>query len=292
MKNGPLALVLRRSGSPQRPHPAAPGPFVQLVAARCRRDAGGRGHAEGIGRVPSRRDPLRFRRRRLKPPLKVEVGGQPWRRRRLSGRRERYDRRGCGRRAGRGRCGDRRAGLGAAAADRQRLGRARLTTRGNVFSNVLFTSGSSGSGCSRSTQRPAHRSGRPSCPANMCSRRRRLRSNGTVYTGGAGSGGTLYAYAESSGHLNWRASVENGDSSSPVVTKAGVFVSYACPQTYQFNPRSGAQVWHYSGPCEGGGGSTAVLHGKFLYVERQRRSQRLRRHRVDGLCGPARRKLQ
>jgi outer membrane protein assembly factor BamB len=51
------------------------------------------------------------------------------------------------------------------------------------------------------------------------------------------------------------------------VTKTGVFVSYACPQTYEFNPSSGAQLWHYSGPCEGGGGSTAVLHGKLLFVE-------------------------
>jgi outer membrane protein assembly factor BamB len=138
--------------------------------------------------------------------------------------------------------------------------------RGNVFSNVLFTSGSSGIGMFAFNAQTGAQVWSAELPGQYVFSSPPTALAGTVYTGGAGSGGTLYAYAESSGHLNWRASVENGDSSSPVVTKGGVFVSYACPQTYQFNPRSGAQVWHYSGPCEGGGGSTGVLHGKFLYV--------------------------
>jgi len=91
--------------------------------------------------------------------------------------------------------------------------------------------------------------------------------NGMVYTGGAGSGGTVYAVNETSGALTWTAGVENGDDSSPVVTSTGVYVSYACPQTYDFAPLTGALIWHYSGACEGGGGATAALYRNLLYVE-------------------------
>jgi len=90
--------------------------------------------------------------------------------------------------------------------------------------------------------------------------------NGMVYTGGAGSGGTVYAVREKNGSVVWTGSVENGDSSSPVVTKNGVFVSYSCPQTYDFNPKSGGQIWHFSGQCEGGGGATMALYRGLLYV--------------------------
>jgi outer membrane protein assembly factor BamB len=91
-------------------------------------------------------------------------------------------------------------------------------------------------------------------------------SNGIVYTGGAGSGGTVYAVRESDGLVLWTASVENGDSSAPAVTSDGVYVSYACPQTYRFNPMTGQQIWHYSGSCEGGGGETAVVYQGLVYV--------------------------
>src|SRR5690348_3103378 len=77
-------------------------------------------------------------------------------------------------------------------------------------------------------------------------------SNGTVFVGGAGSGGTLYAVNEANGNVMWTASVENGDHSSPAVTSSSVFVSYACPQSYAFAPATGQPQWHYSGPCEGG----------------------------------------
>ena len=66
--------------------------------------------------------------------------------------------------------------------------------------------------------------------------------------------------------LKWTSSVENGDDSSPVVTSGGVFVSYACPQTYDFDPTNGKTIWHYSGPCEGGGGSTPVVLSGLLFV--------------------------
>ena len=92
-------------------------------------------------------------------------------------------------------------------------------------------------------------------------------ASGMVYTGAAGFGGTLYAFTEKNGTLKWTASVNGGDDSSPVVTPRGIYVSYACPQAYDFNPPNGKQVWHYSGPCYGGGGSTPSLYDGLLFVE-------------------------
>jgi outer membrane protein assembly factor BamB len=90
-------------------------------------------------------------------------------------------------------------------------------------------------------------------------------SNGIVYVGGSGSGGTLYAVDEASGTVLWTELVENGDSSSPAVSATGVYVSYPC-QVYDFDPVSGTQLWRYNGGCEGGGGRTPVLAGGKLYV--------------------------
>src|SRR5215469_1293790 len=59
-------------------------------------------------------------------------------------------------------------------------------------------------------------------------------SGGIVYTGGAESGGTLYAVNETTGALIWYAGVANGDDSSPAVGPSGVYVSYPC-QTYDFD---------------------------------------------------------
>ncbi len=90
--------------------------------------------------------------------------------------------------------------------------------------------------------------------------------NGIVYTGGAGDGGTVYAVSEKNGETLWTASVENGDSSNPAVNANGVYVSYVCPQTYRFAPKTGKQTGHYSGPCEGGGGETVALYDGLVYV--------------------------
>jgi outer membrane protein assembly factor BamB len=90
--------------------------------------------------------------------------------------------------------------------------------------------------------------------------------NGIVYTGGAEDGGTVYAVNEKDGNIIWTANVQNGQDSSPVVTTQGVYVSYVCPQTYDFSPVTGNQLWNFNGPCEGGGGNTAVLFGGNLYV--------------------------
>ncbi len=89
---------------------------------------------------------------------------------------------------------------------------------------------------------------------------------GMVYTSGAGDGGTLYAVNESDGALAWSAPVENGDVSSPAVSSTGVYVSYACGQTYDFSPDSGSLNWWRDTACEGGGGSTPVLGDGHVYV--------------------------
>ena len=89
--------------------------------------------------------------------------------------------------------------------------------------------------------------------------------NGTIYVGGAGSGGTLYAVDEATGRTTWTASVANGDNSSPAVDDTGVYVSYACEQTYKFS-LAGELEWRHSTDCSGGGGRTPVLHGGKVYV--------------------------
>ncbi len=91
-------------------------------------------------------------------------------------------------------------------------------------------------------------------------------SHGFVYTGGAGSGGTVYALNEATGAIAWTAAVENGDNSSPAVDNGGVYVSYACGQTYDFFAASGALHWHRSTACEGGGGKTPVVADGRLFV--------------------------
>jgi outer membrane protein assembly factor BamB len=90
-------------------------------------------------------------------------------------------------------------------------------------------------------------------------------SNGIVYTGGAGSGGTVYATRESNGQLLWTQPVENGDDSSPAVDAQGVYVTYACQQDYAFDPLTGGLLWHHSGACEGGGGATPVVANGLVF---------------------------
>ncbi len=84
-------------------------------------------------------------------------------------------------------------------------------------------------------------------------------SNGVVYLGGAGSGGTLYAVSSATGAVLWTRSVENGDNSSPALSPTSVFVSYAGPQVYAFRRSNGAPIWHYDSGFEGGGGKTPVF---------------------------------
>ena len=89
---------------------------------------------------------------------------------------------------------------------------------------------------------------------------------GIVYLSGAGSGGTLYAVSETNGSVVWTAPVMNGDHSIPAVTADGVYVSYACDQAYDFNPTTGALIWHHTSNCEGGGGKTVALYAGRVYT--------------------------
>jgi outer membrane protein assembly factor BamB len=89
-------------------------------------------------------------------------------------------------------------------------------------------------------------------------------SNGIVYVGGSGSGGTLYALNDATGALIWSSSVLNGDDSSPTVTTSGVYVSYPCV-TQVFNPTTGTSVWSDSQGCEGGGGATGAWANGIYY---------------------------
>jgi outer membrane protein assembly factor BamB len=89
---------------------------------------------------------------------------------------------------------------------------------------------------------------------------------GIVYTGGAGSGGTLYAVRATDGVVLWTQPVMNGDTSSPAVTAAGVYVSYACEQTYAFDPVTGSPIWHHDTGCGGGGGRTPVVADGGVWV--------------------------
>lgn len=91
-------------------------------------------------------------------------------------------------------------------------------------------------------------------------------SKGVVYVGGAGSGGTLYAVSETGGSVLWTQSVENGDHSSPALDGTSVFVSYACGLVYAFDRTTGTEQWFSNGTCEGGGGTTPVVHGGQVYA--------------------------
>ncbi|HEV2701504.1 MAG TPA: PQQ-binding-like beta-propeller repeat protein [Steroidobacteraceae bacterium] len=87
--------------------------------------------------------------------------------------------------------------------------------------------------------------------------------NGVIYLNG---NGFTYAIDEQTGNTLWSAQVETGGDGSPAVSADGVFVAFPC-QAYKFDPLSGAALWHYSGPCDGGGGETPVYANGLLYIQ-------------------------
>lgn len=89
--------------------------------------------------------------------------------------------------------------------------------------------------------------------------------DGDIYISTAAGDGLLMSVRESDGSVLWSQPVSDGFKSSPAVSDAGVFVSYACQQDYRFT-LTGDLVWHDVGGCEGGGGSTGVLHGSYYYA--------------------------
>jgi outer membrane protein assembly factor BamB len=88
---------------------------------------------------------------------------------------------------------------------------------------------------------------------------------GIVYTGGAGTGGTVYAVSQSDGVVLWTRPVSNGDNSSPALSPTSIFVSYACGLVYAFDRVTGDLRWFNNGPCSGGGGKTSVYHDGRVY---------------------------
>jgi outer membrane protein assembly factor BamB len=90
-------------------------------------------------------------------------------------------------------------------------------------------------------------------------------ADGFVFTGGAGSGGTLYAVPEATGGIAWTQGVANGDDSTPAVTADGVYVVYPC-STYDFRPATGEVIWTSNTGCDGGGGGTPVAANGVLYA--------------------------
>ena len=90
-------------------------------------------------------------------------------------------------------------------------------------------------------------------------------AGGIVYVGGAGNSGTLYATNETTGALLWSDPVQNGDTSSPAVDAANVYVTYP-GQYYAFNRTTGATAWYDDGSIEGGGGWTPVVADGHLYA--------------------------
>lgn len=91
-------------------------------------------------------------------------------------------------------------------------------------------------------------------------------ANGVVYVSGSGSGSALFAVSEEDGRILARQPVQYGDQSSPALSDGAVFVSYACNQAYGFEQTTLAPLWHYSGPCSGGGGKTTVYADGRLYT--------------------------
>ena len=87
-------------------------------------------------------------------------------------------------------------------------------------------------------------------------------ASGIVYT----SGSSVYAIRESDGAILWKQQVDGGNNSAPAVTAQGVYVSYDCPQVYDFDPQLGTLLWHDGPVCEGGGGETPVVADGHVFV--------------------------
>lgn len=89
-------------------------------------------------------------------------------------------------------------------------------------------------------------------------------SAGIVYVGDGGTS-RVVALDASTGAVLWNSLVNGGGSSIPSVAQGGVIVAYPC-QYYAFNALTGAERWHYSGPCTGGGGATVPISQGTAYV--------------------------
>jgi outer membrane protein assembly factor BamB len=88
---------------------------------------------------------------------------------------------------------------------------------------------------------------------------------GIVYLNGTGTGGTLYAYDETTGSPLWR-QLTDGASGSPAVSDEGVFIAEGCQEVAAFDRTSGGSLWKHPGSCDGGESSTPAVVGHSVYV--------------------------
>ena len=82
-----------------------------------------------------------------------------------------------------------------------------------------------------------------------------------------GDGGTnrVVGLDASTGAMVWSTFVNGGGSSIPSVAQGALVVANAC-QYYALNAVTGAERWHYNGPCTGGGGATVPISQGTAYV--------------------------
>ena len=90
--------------------------------------------------------------------------------------------------------------------------------------------------------------------------------DGTVYVGGAGMDGTIYAVDGTTGALRWNAHVSGGDQSAPAIADGGVFVSYGCLWVHRLDAATGSEDWTHTTGCTSGGGRTPVVHDGEVWV--------------------------
>ena len=78
----------------------------------------------------------------------------------------------------------------------------------------------------------------------------------------------LSAFRAADGAELWRTGGGVGNDSSvgtPAVAGDSVWLTSACENVYRLRAGDGAVMWTHEGPCHGGGGETAALHGGRLF---------------------------
>jgi len=76
-------------------------------------------------------------------------------------------------------------------------------------------------------------------------------TGGTIYVGGDGFGGNMYALREKDGTIKWDIFLGKGAGSNPAIGDHGVFVSVLC-QHYKLSQKTGKILWHIDRGCFGG----------------------------------------
>lgn len=87
---------------------------------------------------------------------------------------------------------------------------------------------------------------------------------GTVFVGGQGTAGQLYALSEKSGHIVWQAMVK--DAGTPVAYNKLVAITSPCEEYYGFAAKTGEWLWTDETLNSEGGGFTPVYYNGHLFV--------------------------